>query len=314
MASATGAPGNSSLIGLLLISLCALLHAPPTFGRELIGVEEAMSWEVPPVDARIFYGADPNQFGELRLPAGRGPHPVAVLVHGGGWEAQYGIRYFGRFAEGLTRAGIATWSLEYRRVDNEGGGWPGTFEDVARGTDHLRSIAARHRLDLGRVIAIGHSAGGQLALWLGARPRIELNRELQIGDPLPLRGLMGIAAVNDLEYWYTHPVLRVCDKLKECEPTVGRLMGGSPERYPQRYVEASPRRMLPLGLPTTIVVGAKDIWSQDRYYEAAKAAGEEATLLEFADAGHFELIDPESAPWPLVVAAARELLDRQSNH
>jgi acetyl esterase/lipase len=294
------------------IVLCSggLLSTAPAAARELISVEEAMSWPVPPIDQKIFYGPDPNQFGELRLPEGPGPHPVAILVHGGGWEAQYGIRYFGRFAEGLTRAGIATWSLEYRRVDNAGGGWPGTFQDVATGADHLRKIAGPYRLDLERVIAVGHSAGGQLALWLGARPKIKVNKELQADDPLPLRGLLGIAAVNDLHHWYAHPVLRICDSHGECAPTIRKLMGGTPEEVPERYAEASPRLMLPLGLPTTIVVGGRDIWSQDRYYEAAKSAGERATLIEFADAGHFEPIDPDSSPWPLVVSAAVELLDR----
>jgi acetyl esterase/lipase len=275
--------------------------------RELITVEQAMAWEVPVPDERIAYGPDSNQFGELRLPKGKGPFPVAVLVHGGGWEAQYGIRYFGRFAQGLADAGIATWSLEYRRVDNAGGGWPGTFQDVARGADLLRSLAAKYPLDLDRVIAVGHSAGGQLALWLAARPKIPKDSELFDADPLRIRGALGIAAVNDLHHWYSHPVLRICDRERRCEPSIRKLIGGSPNEVPERYAQTSPRLMLPLGVPTTIVVGGRDIWSQDKYYEAARAAGEQATLLEFAAAGHFEPIDPGSSPWPLIVAAAHQL-------
>ncbi len=123
----------------------------------------------PPVDHRLSYGTDEFQFGDLRLPKGAGPHPVAIVIHGGCWMSEYGLSYMGHLSAALTEAGVATWCVEYRRVGNQGGGWPGTFEDVARAADHLRKIAKTYPLDLNQVIAVGHSAGGHLALWLAAR-------------------------------------------------------------------------------------------------------------------------------------------------
>ena len=124
----------------------------------------------PPAEARISYGDDALQFGELRLPDGPGPHPVAIVIHGGCWLGEFDLTHIGTLAEALNEEGIAAWVIEYRRIGNPGGGWPGTFEDVARGADHLRKIAKEHPLDLDRVIAVGHSAGGHLALWLAWIP------------------------------------------------------------------------------------------------------------------------------------------------
>src|SRR5438132_9320670 len=118
---------------------------------------------------RIAYGPDRFQFGDLRLPSGSGPRPVAIVIHGGFWREKYDLEYIVPVCEALTAAGVVTWNLEYRRIGNAGGGWPGTFEDVAAGADHLHSLAHEFNLDLNRVIAIGHSAGGHLAFWLASR-------------------------------------------------------------------------------------------------------------------------------------------------
>src|SRR5262245_35551596 len=126
----------------------------------------------PPADHRITYGSNEFQFGELRLPKGAGPHPVALVIHGGGWMSQYGLSYMGHMGVALTEVGLATCSIEYRRVGNQGGGWPVTFEDASRAADHLRTIAKTYPLDLNRVVAVGHSAGGHLALWLAARKHL----------------------------------------------------------------------------------------------------------------------------------------------
>src|SRR5262245_60200302 len=129
------------------------------------------------------------QFGELRLPGGDGPHPVVIAIHGGFWKAAYGLDHIGPVCEALAGAGVATWNLEYRRIGNPGGGWPGTLEDVALGAGHLREIAGEHRLDLKRVVVVGHSAGGHLALWLAGRGR---------SRDMPLRGVVSLAGVADL--------------------------------------------------------------------------------------------------------------------
>ena len=144
----------------------------PTTGaaaQDLLSADDVVSMESPPADHRISYGDGALQFGRLRLPERRGPHPVVIFLHGGCWLSQYDISHAGLLEQGIADAGYAVWSLEYRRVGNVGGGWPGTFHDVAQGADHLLLLAAEYDLDLSRVVASGHSAGGHLALWLAAR-------------------------------------------------------------------------------------------------------------------------------------------------
>jgi acetyl esterase/lipase len=145
-----------------------------------------------PNATRIAYGTGTLQFGELLVPAGRGPHPVVIFVHGGCWVAKLGklddravaLDLVRLIAADLTVNGFATWKLEYRRLGNDGGGWPGTFQDIAAGADQLRQIAAKNQLDLTRVVAIGHSAGGHFALWLAARPKLPQSSELYVKDPV----------------------------------------------------------------------------------------------------------------------------------
>jgi pimeloyl-ACP methyl ester carboxylesterase len=134
-------------------------------------------------------------YGDLRLPKAKRPkagYPVAVIIHGGGWTSSWGHDYVDPFAESLTRAGVATWNFEYRRVGNPGGGWPGTFLDVAHGTDFLRKLAPRFHLDLNRVVVIGHSAGGHLAVWDAARHKIPKDSPIYTPNPLPLRGAVSL--------------------------------------------------------------------------------------------------------------------------
>src|SRR2546426_3154207 len=121
---------------------------------------ETPEFPPPPADHRILYGPGEFHFGDLRLPKQNGPHPAALVIHGGFWRAEYGLEYIGYACAALTDFGLATWNIEYRRLGQEGGGWPGTFEDVANAADHLQSIAQQFNLDPNRVIAIGHSAGG----------------------------------------------------------------------------------------------------------------------------------------------------------
>jgi acetyl esterase/lipase len=260
----------------------------------------------PPADARIPYGADPLQFGDLRLPAGPGPHAVVVVAHGGFWRAAYNLDHIGRLCAALTGAGFATWSLEYRRLGQAGGGWPGTLLDVARGADHLRALAGAYPLDLGRVVATGHSAGGHLALWLAARPRIPAGDVLYAPDPLPLRGVVALAPVADL---------RRAWELHLSRDVVEDFLGGRPDAAPARYATASPAALLPLGLPQTLIHGTADDsvpygMSVD-YQAAARAAGDAVDLVTLPGVGHFELIDPHSAVWPVVEGAIRAHADRR---
>lgn len=256
----------------------------------------------PPPTARIAFDDGPLQFGELRLPDGDGPHPVAIVIHGGCWLAQYDLQHVGALSEALTREGIAAWVLEYRRVGNAGGGWPGTFEDVARGADHVRELAKEYPLNLDRVLAVGHSAGGHLALWLAGRARLNEDEALYTPEPIRVRGVLALAPAPDLAFLYREEV---------CGHVIDGLMGGSPEAFPERYRAGAPGELVPLGVPQRLVIGAYDeAWGPvgRRYFELAHAAGDDVRVIEAKESGHFEMIDPSTSTWPIVRDAARELL------
>jgi acetyl esterase/lipase len=266
-------------------------------GREILDLP------APPADARLPYGPDPQQFGDVRLPHGAGPHPVAIVVHGGFWRAKYGLEYAGHMCAALANAGIGTWNLEYRRIGNPGGGWPGTFLDVALGADYLRTLTKKYPLDLKRVISVGHSAGGHLALWLAARRRIPAGDPLAAADPIPLRGAAPIGGVVDLRRAWA---LRLSDGV------VGELMGGPPEKQPQRYHSGSPIELVPIGVPVRLLHGTDDavvpIEISNNYQKAATLAGDDARLVPLPGADHFLPVDPRSIHWPTVEKTIRSLL------
>jgi acetyl esterase/lipase len=255
-------------------------------------VSEALALPQPEPDHRLAYGADPLQFGELRLPTGPGPHPVAVVIHGGCWLSDYDLGYMSAFADALTHDGVASWSIEYRRIGDEGGGFPGTFLDVAAAVDHLPVLAAEHSLDLDRVVAVGHSAGGHLALWLAARDGLASDVELRGSAPQPIHGVVALAGIPDLA-GYASP--------DGCGAAVPQLVGGDPADHPDRILRISPIEQVPLGVPQILVVGALDEIvprpQADSYRAAAVAQGDDVTVVEVGTAGHFELIDPGSEAW-----------------
>jgi len=254
---------------------------------------DILSLPAPPADYRVPYGTGEFHFGDLRVAPGPGPHPVAIVIHGGFWRAAFDLLYAGHIGAALTRRGVATWNIEYRRIGNAGGGYPGTFDDVANASLHLKKIAATHQLDLTRVAAIGHSAGGHLALWLAAAKR-----------GVPLKGIVSLAGVADLRRAY---------ELKLSGTVAGELMGGSPEQHPERYRDASPIERLPLGVPVRLVHGERDdivpIEIAERYEKAARAKGDDCRLIRL-DSDHFDIVDPRSAVWPKVSDTVVELLRR----
>ena len=291
---------STSLIGLTMV-LTLTVPATAT-SQQLITAGSVGEFDWPSPDAQISYGDDQFQFGYLRLPEGSGPHPVIVFMHGGCWLSVFDIRYTGLAEQAFADAGYAVWSLEYRRVGNPGGGWPGTFLDVATGTDHLTELAREYPLDLDRVIAIGHSAGGQLALWLAARGRIPTSSGLYTAGPLPIHGVLALAPAPNLETLHSSG---------SCGPGVDGLMGGSPNVRPERYQVGSPMQLMPVDVPQRVVVGALDAQfgpSGRAYFQAAQRAGSSpVTLREAPESGHFEMVVPYTSTWPITLQELESL-------
>ena len=231
---------------------------------------------------RIPYGTDPHQFGELTLPSTTGLHPVVIVIHGGFWRAKYDLEYMRPVCESLAAAGLAAWNLEYRRIGNPGGGWPGTLNDVAAGSGYLASIAPGFHLDLNRVIAIGHSAGGHLAFWLASRKTI-------------LTAAISLTGVLDL---------RRAWELKLSNTVVDDFLGGSPDEVPDRYDFASPIEQLPLDIPQKLFHGTNDddvpFEISQRYVQAAQFRGDDAELIALQGAGHYDVVDPGTKEFALV--------------
>jgi len=241
------------------------------------------------------YGPDPLEFGELRLPQGKGPFPVAVVIHGGCWTKGFAtLRNTAAMASDLTKNGIATWNIEYRQVGDSGGGWPGTFLDWGNAVDYLRTLGKSHPLDLTRVAVLGHSSGGHAALWIAARHRLPADSAIRGAHPLPIHAAVDIDGPADLTGFVGFDA-QICG-----QPVVAPLMGGTPEEQPERYRQASPQSLLPLGVPqflisATVLTAAK----AQEYQTLARAQGDHVEVL-ILDTGHFELIAPGQKPWEAV--------------
>jgi acetyl esterase/lipase len=252
---------------------------------------------------RISYAREsPHQFGVLRVPSGRGPHPIVALVHGGCWLADYDHVHVESTAEALCALGAAVWSIEYRRLGQDGAGWPGTFRDVALGLDHLRALAPRNSLELGRIVAVGHSAGGHLALWLAARPRLTPASDLFVANPLAISGVVSLAGIADLRAYALGA--------GRCNASVLPLLGGGAHAA-ERYAEASPVELAPLGVPLRIVHGTRDaivpVAQSEALAVAERAGGGGAVLDVLPRAGHFDLIAPFADAWRTVERHVLEL-------
>ena len=264
-----------------------------------------------PADVRIAYAtADPLQFGDLRLPPGNGPFPVAIVIHGGCWVSKFAtLQNTTPLSDALRDAGVATWNVEYRRLDNPGGGWPGTFADIAAAADHVTTLARKYPLDLSRVVAVGHSAGAHLSLWLAGRSRLPEQSPLYAKAPLRLRAAIALGGPGDLRDFTTY-ASSVCGA-----PVIEQLLGGTPEAVPDRYAQASPAELLPFATRQILIAGSEDrvmpLRARDAYVAAAVKAGDTAESVVVADAGHFEVIAPGSAAWPIVRGKILDALSKQ---
>jgi acetyl esterase/lipase len=228
----------------------------------------------PPPGERLVYGPEPLQFGDLRVPAPPGPHPLVIVLHGGAWKSTFNLIHAGHMSIALRDEGFATFNVEYRRVGDPGGGWPGSFEDVVRAVDFALTIRG---VDRERVVIAGHSAGGHLALLAASERKLPV---------IPM------AAGSDIEDW---------------QSVASHAFVGDGSR-----ADANPRRRIPLGVRQIFVHGTDDDQVPYRlapaFVEAARAAGDDADLVTLDGAGHFDMIDPQSTHWPRLVQTVKEIL------
>lgn len=293
------------LAALLLIAgaaACGNVHPMPG----LVSYQDLLARPHGTPDAMLTYGAGPQQYVELWLPKGVGPHPVILLVHGGCWRSDLpGLELMNPMAEALRDKGYAVWNIEYRRIGMQGGGYPMTFDDAGAAADRMRGEAARYHLDLKHVVAVGHSAGGHLAMWLAARPRLPADSALHAVHPLAIAGVVSLAGILDLKGYREDGA--ACGGAA----TVDAITGAADRAGLDVFADTSPQALLPIGVKQVVVAGDQDHIVPDHwrlsYVEAAVAAGDKPVSLGFEGAGHFELIDPTSAAWPGIVAAIRKL-------
>ncbi|WP_326524506.1 alpha/beta hydrolase [Sphingomonas sp.] len=247
----------------------------------------------PAADATIAYGPDQMQKVDLWLPAGKGPHPVVLMVHGGCWQTSVADRsLMDWIAADLRGEGYAVWNIDYRGVDRAGGGYPGTFADAAKASDQIAVHARKYHLDTRRIVAVGHSAGGHLALWLAARPRLPKDSPLRTRRPLKIAHVVSLGGLPDLEATAASP-----DNGCGIE-VVAKLVGAGRD---DPYRDTSVPRLLPLKVPQDLVNGREDRIIPYRmatdYFAAATASGDRVQLHTIPATGHVELVAPESAAW-----------------
>jgi len=289
---------------LLLLSTLfpALVSAAP------MKLADYMALTGPAPTTRVAYGSAPSQYAELFLPSGPGPFPVAVLVHGGCWTEQFGgIAQLRNMAGALVQRGIAVWNVEYRRVDEPGGGYPGMYQDMHGALEALTAQAPANRLDLERVVAVGHSAGGQLVQWIAGRGRVPATSPLHRTGALPVRAVVSLGGLADLR--------RERELIKtSCGRDTAELAGLPSAARPDVYVDTNAAELIPNGSHTILVTGELDTISPPRvahdYAARARAAGDSAEVVILPGASHYDEVAASSPSWPLVAAAIERALAR----
>jgi acetyl esterase/lipase len=264
---------------------------------------EVLTQSGPPPTHTLSYGAEPDHVVDLWLPDG-GPAPLIVLIHGGFWRAAIDRMHLRPMGGGLVEAGYAVAVPEYRRTGQPGGGWPGTFDDVATALDRLPELLQPYGLDAADAVWAGHSAGGHLALWASLRHQLPADAPWQLPAAPAVRKVVSLAGCADLS---------LVSDWRLGRGAANDLMGGTPTEYPDRYALADPSVLLPGAVPTIHLHGTEDghvpIAIGREYATRARRAGSPIEFVELPAVEHFALIDPLSAAWSLVLAALARGID-----
>ena len=295
-------------VAALLQTGCAVQSTMQANAQATVSTAQVMRWQElltrpkPAPTATIAYGADELQVSDLWLPAGKGPHATVLMVHGGCWQTEIADRSIMNWiSDDLRRRGIAVWNIEYRGVDRPGGGYPGTYLDVSAATDALYQNSARFNLDLRRLTAVGHSAGGHLALWLAARPRLAKHSTVRRPRPLPIRTVVSLGGLPDLEQAARPPG-------SGCGTEVISKISG------ERYAETSIPRLAPLGVRQVLINGSQDSIIPNAFaadYAAAMRSRGDTVVVRMVDhSGHVELITPDTRAWRTAVGEINSALGR----
>jgi acetyl esterase/lipase len=291
----------TSFLGFLLL-LSASMTLSNSASAGPMTLSEYMALKGPEPSARIAYGAAPSQFVEVFRPTGSGPFPVVVLVHGGCYLKQFaGIQQFRNMAGALAAQGIAVWSVEYRRVDEDGGGYPGTYEDMMGALDALNTHAASYALDMSRVVAVGHSAGGHLVQWTAGRARIPPSSPLYRAHFTPMRQIVSLGGINDLRHW-----------TDLCGFDVSKLTGIPSAGRPDVFSDTNPADLLPNGSRTVLITGELDrqvpLEVANRFAQKARASGDHIDTLVLPGASHFDEAAATSPAWSTTLSAIKTAL------
>ncbi len=290
-----------------LITACVL--AAPTLAADkpkLMEWPDLLSRPMPSASERIAYGPLPQQVGDLWLPEGAGPFPIVLMVHGGCWDSRVAnLTIMSYAAEDLRRRGFAVWNIEYRGVDQAGGGYPGTFADVAAAADALAGFAPTYHLDLTRLVALGHSAGGHLALWLAARSNLPAGSPLRSDTELAIPAAISTGGLPDLE------TVEALGDANCGTERVRKLIGAASPTRPDVYADTSPLALPPGPAQVVMISGTYDPLAPPAMAQAdatrMRARGGRVRLVTIADAGHTELIAPGTTAWTRTVETIEAL-------
>ena len=290
----------SSLLLALALGGAATAHAAP------MKLDDYLALRGPAPTAKLAYGPAPSQFAELFVPSGAGPFPVAVLVHGGCWNSKFGgIVQFRNMAGALAARGIAVWNVEYRRIDEPGGGYPGMYLDMHAALDLLKAQAPAHKLDLSRITAVGHSAGGQLVQWMAGRTRIPAGSPLHQANPLRVDRIVSLGGLADLR----HEAALI---KSSCDRDITQLAGTPSAARPDVLADTNAADLMPNGSRTWLVTGALDTISPPRvahdYAARANAAGDKAEVVILPEASHYDEVATTSPAWPQVLGVIEQAL------